>query len=370
MSVSFGCRENLEVASYMASSRMEPVHGSAETHEGGSRLRSPRALLALVVALVSTLTGEAAAQEDTNPSPLPPQFAYNYGETDTARAGGMAGALRAAGGSNSAIYLNPANLGLTRIYHIDALAQFTPEAGRHLYGGSIVDSTRRFSGAFSLVGGFQDSDGVDRSSIDVRAALAFAISDMFHVGVGGRYLSLQQEGLGVLGDSRVSGGLREEGDPTQREALVNTFTFDAGVTMRATDEIHISVVGTNLTYPDNGLLPTTVGGGIAWATEDFTIEADGVADLNSWSKVSPRAMAGGEYLIASRFPVRLGYRFDLMAGSDLTPSHQASAGFGYLDPRFGVQAAVRRTLVGPSATLIMVQAGVYLESLGLNVQDP
>lgn len=349
----------------MASPRLEPVLGPRKPHRG------PLAPLAtLLFAIISTLTGETAAQEDSNPSPLPPQFAYNYGETDTARAGGMAGALRAAGGAASAIYLNPANLGLTRVYHIDALAQFTPEAGRHLYGGSIVDSTRRFSGAFSLVGGFQDSDGVDRSSIDVRAALAFAISDAFHVGLGGRYLSLQQEGLGVLGDSRVSGGLREADDPTQREALVNTFTFDAGVTVRATDEFHISVVGTNLTYPNNGLLPTTVGGGIAWATEDFTIEADGLADLTSWSEVSPRAMAGAEYLIASRFPVRLGYRFDLMAASDLDPSHQLSAGFGYLDPRFGVQAAVRRTLVGPSATLIMIQAGVYLESLGLNVQDP
>ncbi|MEM1033097.1 MAG: hypothetical protein AAGN82_22320 [Myxococcota bacterium] len=340
------------------------------TLRGPSRVRAHLFGAALGVVAVALGSPTSHAQETPNPSELPPQFAYNYGETETARAGGMAGALRAAGGAATAIYQNPANLGLTRIYHIDALGQFTPEAGRHLYGGSIVDSTRRFSGAFSFVGGFQDGEGVDRSSIDLRAALGFAISDAFHVGVAGRYLSLQQEGLGVLGDSRASGGSREEGDPTQREALVSTFNFDAGVTVRATDELHVSVVGTNLTYRDNALMPTTVGGGIAWATEDFTIEVDGLADFNSWSEVSPRVMAGGEYLIAGRVPVRLGYRFDALAGSGLTPSHQIAGGAGYLDPRFGVQAGVRRTLAGPSATTILVQAGVYLESLGLGVSQP
>jgi len=311
-----------------------------------------------------------ATPAHAEPSELPAQFAYNYGETDTARSGGMGGALRALGGGVSSLFLNPANMGIQRVYHIEAIGQWTPEAARQMYGGAIVDSTRRLSGGLSVIGGFQDPDGIDRSSIDVRLNLAFALSDAFHLGIGGRYLSLDQEGLGPLGNSRASGGLYDPEDlPDGRESLVNAVTFDAGMTIRATDELHIGFSGTNLTYPNNGLLPTTVGGGIGYGTREFSIEVDGIADLNSWVEVSPRVMAGGEYLIANSFPIRLGYRFDLLAGSGLKSSHQVSGGLGYVDPRFSVEASVRRTVAGPSATMIIAGVAFHLESLGLPIQD-
>ncbi len=300
----------------------------------------------------------------------PPQFGFNYGETDTPRSGAMGGALRALGSANTAHYLNPANMGITRLYHIQALTQFTPEAGRHLYGGAIVDSTRRFSGGVSFIGGFQDTEGIDRSYLDARISLAFAVSDRFHIGLGGRYMSLDQEGFGPLGNSRVSGGLLDPEDPPLgRDALVNTVTFDAGVTIKATDELHIAVSGQNLSYPNNGILPTMVGGGIGYGTKDFSIEVDGVADFSSWEKISPRVMAGGEYLAGNRFPIRLGYRFDPLAGSLLKPSHQISGGFGYIDSNFAVEAGVRRTVSGPAATTILVGVTVHLESFGVPIQD-
>jgi hypothetical protein len=324
-----------------------------------------------VVALAVALALAASASPaQADPSELPSQFGYNYGETDTPRSGGMAGALNALGGDTTAHYINPANLGLMHLYHIQALTQFTPEAGRHLYGGAIVDSTRRLSGGVSFIGGFQDTDGIDRSHLDMRVTLAFAISHMFHLGLSGRYLSLDQEGFGPLGESRVSGGLHDADDaPEGREALVNNVTFDAGLTLVATDELHIGISGHNLTYPDNGILPTTLGGGIGYKTGDFSIEVDGVADFNSWVEPSPRIMAGGEYLIADRFPARVGYRFDLMNGSELPASHQLCAGFGYVDESFSVEASVRRTLVGPSATMIMAGIAVHLESFGVPIQE-
>lgn len=313
-------------------------------------------------AVVTAHSTPAAAQSE-----LPAQFGYNYGETDTARSGGMSGALRAAGSADTALFLNPANMGLTRIYHIDAIGQFTPEAGRHLYGGTIIDSTRRLAGGFGLIGGFQDADGIDRSHIDVNAALSFAASEAFHIGLSGRYLGLQQEGRGPLGPSRASGGLVDPDDPAGRLGLVNTFTFGAGITIVPVEGLHIGVSGQNLSYPNHGLLPTMVGGGIAYASRDFTIEADGVADFSSWSEISPRVMVGGEYLLVDAIPLRVGYRFDNMSGSLLDPSHQLSAGAGYTDPRFAVAASVRRTLVGPSATVIIAQLSVFLESLGLPI---
>jgi hypothetical protein len=321
--------------------------------------------LALIAAALAV-----SARAEAEPSELPPSFGYNYGETDTPRAAGMSGAMRALGASTTAPYFNPANLGLTRVYHISPFVQITPEALRHLYGGAIIDSTRRFAGGLSLIGGFQDADGIDRSQIDARIPLAFAITDRFLVGLGGRYLMLDQEGYGPLGDSRVSGGLKDPDDlPDGRDALVHTVTFDAGITVRATKEIHIAVAGQNLSYPNHSLLPTMVGGAVGYGGEDFSIEADGVADFNSWEEPSPRFMLGGEYLIADRFPIRAGYRFELLNGSGEDASHQLSAGLGYLDPRFGIEVGVRRTLVGPSATFISFGFSLYLEAFGVPIQD-
>jgi opacity protein-like surface antigen len=328
------------------------------------------ATCAATLLLAATLCNDAHAQEEDDFfDSAPPRFGFNYGETDTPRSGAMGGALRALGGANTAHYLNPANMGITRLYHIQALTQFTPEVGRHLYGGAIVDSTRRLSGGVSFIGGFQDADGIDRSHLDARISLAFAITNRFHLGLSGRYMNLDQEGVGPFGNSRASGGLVDPDDPAGRESLVNTVTFDAGMTIKATDELHIGVSGQNLSYPNNGILPTTVGGGIGYGTRDFSVEVDGVADFNSWPEISPRVMAGGEYLLANHFPIRVGYRFDLLAGSELDPSHQVSGGLGYVDTSFGVEASVRRTVAGPAATIILVGVSIHLESFGVPIQD-
>lgn len=314
------------------------------------------ATVAIAFALVA-----AAYPAQAEPSDLPGSYAYNYGEQETPRTGAMAGATNALGNATTAALQNPAGMGSSRVYHIEALGQFTPEAARQVYGGCIVDSTRRFAGALSLLGGFIDPDGIDRSYIDVKLALSFALSQEFSFGMTGRYLNLDQEGFGPLGDSRASGGLMDPDDaPEGRDALINTVTFDAGVVLAATDELHIGVVGKNLAYADNGLLPTTLGGGVGYGTEDFSLEVDGIADFNSWLNISGRFMAGGEYLAGDHFPLRLGYRFDQGA-----MSHEVSGGLGYIDRRFSVEASVRRTIVGPSATMIYVGLAYFLESSGL-----
>ncbi|MBM4359936.1 MAG: hypothetical protein FJ096_17670, partial [Deltaproteobacteria bacterium] len=169
---------------------------------------SPRTF-ATAAASCAVLTSASAVCAE--PSQLPPQFAYDYGETATPRSAGV-GAMHALGGGLTAIFLNPANLGLTRSYHLGAIGQFTPEAGRQLYGGAVMDSTRRFSGGVSFVGGFQDPDGLDRSTVDTRLALGFAVTKEFLVGVGGRFLNVDQDGLGPLGPSRASGGLVDPED--------------------------------------------------------------------------------------------------------------------------------------------------------------
>ncbi len=336
--------------------------------------KSPAVLPAWWIGVVCgfALPSVAFAQEDPEAevSPLltadtPVPFAYNYGEVDTTRSGAMSGALHAAGNGTTALFTNPAGMTLTRVYHIEAIGQITPEFGRHVYGGMVVDSiTNKLAGGVAVTGGFLDafsdtSSSVDRSWLDIRLALAYPIVEGFSVGLGGRYLKLTQDGVGPLGDSAVSGGLKEsEGEG--RVSMVNVPTFDAGLTFKAGDLFVIGASGQNLTYPNDGILPTTVAGGVAVAHTDFTIEVDGKADFTSYASPTGRFMAGGEYLLLDHVPLRLGYRFD--QGAD---SHQISGGVGYIASEFMVEASVRRTLAGPDATEIIFGAGYFLESSGL-----
>lgn len=319
-------------------------------------MRFPRR--ATVTALVVLGVGHATAAW-ADPSPLPPPVIYNYGETDEPRGAAMSGAIRALGNGATALFTNPADMVETRVYHIEALAQITPETGRQAYGGVIVDSvTGRLAGAVSVVGGFMDKDGIDRSTLDVRGGLAYPISDKFFLGLSGRYAKVSQGGLGVFGKDPVSGGLVDPGGG--RFAFVNTMTFDAGLTIRASDSFFISAVGQNLTYPNNGLLPTLVGGGIAYGNQDLSIEADGVADLSSYAKPTARLMLGGEYLAGDHFPLRLGYRYD--QGAKL---HWLSGGLGYIANEFSVEASVRRSLSNPGATMLVFGVAYFLESTGV-----
>lgn len=320
-------------------------------------------VLAAATALSLVATARPAAAE---PSALPPQLASNYGENETPRAAALGGALRALGNGTSSIFLNPSAMVETRVYHLQGIFQGTPEARRHMYGGVVVDSvTGKLAGAISFVGGFVDADGLDRQSLDARVGLAYPITERLFVGVAGRYAKITQDGTladGGLGDSPISGGLleEEEGEIVGRHSFVNEFTFDAAITVKPTDNLYIAAVGQNLSYPDHGLLPTTVGGGVGIGTADFSIEVDGLVDLNSYRDATYRLMAGGEYLAADHFPLRAGYRFDQGANQ-----HALSLGVAYVGTQFSIEGAVRRALAGGGPTTFVIGLSYHLESSGL-----
>jgi hypothetical protein len=316
----------------------------------------PRARLAPVAPLAGALAALALAAPAR--AELPPPFAYNYGEIESARTAALGGATRATASSATALYQAPSGMVTTRVYHIEALGQITPEVGRQAYGGSIVDSvTGRLAGGLGVVAGAVDPEGLDRSFLDARLALAFPLTERFAVGLTGRYAKISQTGLGPFGDSKVSGGLvdPEEG----RSPLVDTFSFDAGLTLRMSDALSASLVGQNLSYPNNGLLPTTLAGGLAYGSSNFTLEVDALADFNSYEATSGRFMLGGEYLVGQHVPLRLGYRYD--QGASL---HSLSGGLGYIGNEFSIEASLRRSLSEEGATMVVFGLAYFLESTG------
>lgn len=307
----------------------------------------------LTVAAFLILPQRATAQ-----TPLPVPLRTNEGEDETARSAAFGGAMRAWGSGTTAMFLNPANLAEVPAYHLQGVAQLIPEAARQAYGAVIMDSiTNKLAGGVSVVGGFINPDGIDRQSLDIRVGLAYPIADRLLIGITGRYLRATQLGAGPFGDSVFSGGL-EDGEG--RHPFVSIPTFDAGLTIKITQGLALSVVGTSLTYPNHGVLPTTVGGGIGYSGSGLTIEADALGDFTTWGRPTLRAMAGAEYVIAERFPVRLGYRFD-----EGVEQHSLSGGFGYVTREFSVEASVRRALDERGPTTVVFGIAYFLESSGL-----
>jgi opacity protein-like surface antigen len=309
-----------------------------------------------------------AAQSRADPSPLVPEVGFNYGEVESGRSAGMGGAVRALGSAMTGAYSNPANIALTRVYHLQALAQIWPEARRQTYGAGAVDSVSgRVAGAIVGQYGVLDPDGVRRRWTDVRVALALELSDRFYVGVTGKYLKLRDTGVPRAGfglaPSLAAAGLVDQ-------STVDNITFDAGVTVKPTEQLYFGVVGTNLTNPGHGFQPLSLGGGIGYGSSDVTLEGDFVADFTTFtneqgqSRTTVRAMLGFEYLAGDHYPLRLGYRYD-----QGQKTHALSFGLGYIDPQFSVDVAVRRTVAGSDpyapVTSIVIDLQYFLEATGI-----
>jgi hypothetical protein len=307
----------------------------------------------LVCAATASLAHDARAEK----SSVPPEVGYNYQEIETPRITATNGATRALSTSTEALFDNPANMSAARVYHLTALAQIWPESGRQSYGAAAVDSvgsSARVAGGIGATYNTQDTDGIDRKWTDVRFALSYPFSDQFYMGVGGRYLTLSQNGTGPLGSSFASGGL-------SNKHIVSGFALDAGATFKPTDGLNLSIVGTNLNNPGNGFQPMGLGGGIGFGKDLFSLEADLAADFSTWDHTTSRAMAGGEVLLGDHFPLRAGYRYD-----DGAKSHSVSGGLGYVDTTFGAELAIRRVVSGVPVTAIVFGFSYHLDAGGLS----
>jgi hypothetical protein len=372
-----GSEENVlrKISLALARSRIFSVHERRSRHMARptthpARLTTAHVIGSIVLASIAFTSNVRADRSD-----IVPEVGYNHGEIETGRSAALGGAVRALGNAVTGLYSNPANIALTRVYHLQGLAQIWPEARRQTYGASAVDSvTGRLSGAVGAHYGVLDPDGVDRKWTDVRVALGFPVSERFYAGVTGKYLKLRDNGVPRPGyglpRSYASGGLADE-------AVVDGFTFDAGITVKPTNNLFIGVVGTNLTSPGHGFQPLTLGGGVGFGNNDITAEVDVVADFTTYTKADGtsrtalRTMAGFEYLAADHFPLRVGYRYDA------EPSlHAVSAGLGYIDPQFSVDLSIRRTVSGKEpfgpVTTVVIDLQYFLESTGVtrNPVDP
>jgi hypothetical protein len=298
----------------------------------------------------------ASVTAHADPMSTSPEQAYDLGEILTARAVGMGGALNALGVSTTSLYLNPANMSLARVYHLEALAAISPESNRQTYGLAIVDSILNSSHIAGGLGGAWstlDPSGIHRTWTDARGGVSLPIGDHFSLGTSVRWLRVEQNvGAGPFGASLASGG-------TPTGPIFSGLTFDAGAT-GSLGGFRLGVAGHNLTNPGTALAPTTGAAGLGYSNEIFSIEADGQIDFTTWGSPRGRIMGGGELFLAEHYAARLGWRYD--AGTKL---NSPSIGFGYIDPRWSVEVALRRDLVSDHAsTLAVVSLRYFYDPTG------
>src|SRR3954470_23294487 len=103
------------------------------------RRRALSIALSIATATLMLGTGARTAAVDP-PTYRPPEYGYQYGETEQPRTLAMGGAARAWGWSTSAIAANPANLAAQRVYHFEGLFGLDTKAHRLYFGGAIMDS--------------------------------------------------------------------------------------------------------------------------------------------------------------------------------------------------------------------------------------
>ncbi len=328
-------------------------------HSSSLHLFALRTLKRGVAIAVAGIAALATTRAYADPSSTSIEQGYDLGEVQTPRAVAMGGALNALGTSTSAIFLNPANLPLARVYHFEAFGAASPESRRLSGGAAVADSsTSRFAGGFGGSWSQMDPDGIKRTWTDLHLALAYPLGDKFSVGAAGRYLRVGQAiASGPLGASYASDGT--SGDPT-----FNNFTFDVGATVIPMQQLRLAVVGHNLTNPGTGLAPTLVAGGIGFSSDIFSVEGDVLADFTTFQKARGRYMLGGEVFVANHFPLRLGYRYD-----DGTRTHAVSAGAGYVDKKFSFEVSARHDIVGDHPATMVVAGLRYFYDAGRIAPD-
>jgi hypothetical protein len=318
------------------------------------RVFTKRVRLARSVAVAAGIgIGTASHVALAAPSTTSIEQGYELGEVQHPRSLALGGAQQVWGGSTTAVFVNPANLALYRVYHIEGIAAFTPEARRQSYGGAVVDSsTSRIAGGFGGTWSQMDPDGIKRQWADLRLTLAYPLSDRLHLGVTGRYYRATQ------GVTRGPFGASLASDGTPTDPIANQFTFDAGAAVAVTDQVRVAVSGRNLTAPGTALLPLAVAGGIGWSNQTVSAEADTLVDFTTYGSARGRAMLGGEVLVADRVPLRLGYRYD--AGMK---THAIGLGGGYVDRRFSLEIGARRDVAGERpATTIAIGLRIFIDS--------
>ena len=236
--------------------------------------------------------------------------------------------LRASASGTSGLYLNPAVIAMTPLYHLELMYQYTGKDNMHMGGVSLVDSVTTVVAAGVA---FNYSDITEKrtkhQAFDGRLAIAGGIGNVFYLGATGRYLYLEQN----QSESKW-GPAGKPALPSSGSRQVNGFTFDAGAALRLGSIVTLGLVGYNLIPSHSIFAPMDLGTGLSlYLLSMLLLEANVVIDFTSHDRVNTEIHFGTELFLAKAVAIRLGYIYDIYY--DL---HSLSAGLAYIHPKFSI----------------------------------
>lgn len=255
---------------------------------------------------------------------------------ETAYTLGMGTGSRAGATGTSALAYNISNMGAERAYHIEAFSQVIP--GDDTYwsiGSSVTDSatSQRIALGTSFRYVFAGTDR-EYDGIDWRTGIAIKAIEQLSLGFGVR--------VGDI-DSKTFDGQRI--GPS-----FNGITVDASLTLTPLRFIKIAGLGYNLVRTHSPLAPQVAGGSISVTPVDsFTAGFDILADLTTFESTELLLGGGAQFVAAEKVPLRIGYRRD--NGRRL---NQITAGTGFTQGKFGIEASIRQTLGSQRETYIVI----------------
>ena len=258
---------------------------------------------------------------------------------ETARGLGMGSGARAGAMAMSALAYNPANLGLTKAYHIEAFSTIIPgDDTSWTIGSGVVDST---TSKLSLGTSFRGTFGGENREYkgwDWRSAIGLTFAKQFGMGIAVRWSSIKP---------------RKDGDDQPKGPRLEAITMDAALRFTPTPWLNIAGLGYNLIKTDSPLAPQMAGGSVSIAPmESFDFGGDVLVDLSTFEDPKIIGGAGVEYLAGGQVPIRAGYRRD--QGRDL---NQITASIGWAKQKFGVETALRQDLSGDDKeTYLLISA--------------
>ncbi len=261
---------------------------------------------------------------------------------ESARGLALGTGARASAISTSALDYNPAALVVGHLYHIEGSVDYMPEFHSVALGGQVVDSSTAKIGAGVGLRGFL-SGNTGLGGIDGRLALAFPFSDAISLGVGGRYISVNQ-------DVQLPNG------NVKPNKLAQGFTMDASFRVQPSQMLMLSISSLNFINIDSAYVPILVDTSASVLLGQYAgIGVDFISDMTSFKKPAYTVGGGGELLVASSVPLRAGYAVDIERKLQML-----TGGIGYTDRYVGFDISVQQQVKGGSETRILAAFRYYV----------
>ena len=303
----------------------------------------------------------------------------------------MGDSLRAMATQSEGMLLNPSGLALTKQFQATGFYSLRLPSFGHFLHASLSDSitnrhfalglyynylTEKPRFAFRLRSGGEaftqlvQGAEIVRTGHESGTALAIPIGERFTLGASlkyGYYTLRAQLGQDMAPPGQTAADSRiDRENSVDLGSVDHVVTFDIGATVRPFAGLHIGIVGQNL-WPHGVEMPTLLGIGLGYQLGErlllaadtvinFTgqqtcIDMSGTTCTETARKTTVRFGLGGEYAIAGRVPLRLGYLYD----NDLR-AHHTTFGLGFIsrDPGFAIDVSVRQRVSGGSETVLLI----------------